>query len=45
MRGGETTMARALAKQGSAPSCKDFAKCRRADNMISGIEISMQERT
>jgi hypothetical protein len=34
MRAGETTMASAIAKRGSAPSCNGFAKCRRADNMI-----------
>jgi hypothetical protein len=31
MRVGETAMASAMAKQRSAPSCKGFAKCRRAD--------------
>jgi len=45
MRVGKAAMASAMAKQGSAPSCKDFAKCRRADNMIFGIEISVLERT
>jgi len=44
MRVGGTAMASAKARQGSAPSCNNFAKCRRADNMFFGIGIFVQER-